>query len=97
MFLLKNSPKKVEDIKLVKAYYMVKKLKLSFVLSRLFSSFGKEFIREKLLGGKVSLRYLDMYKLGLLLEKQIPPFKKGLFMKFRSLVSLLGFPNAHKQ
>ncbi|MDY3520126.1 glycosyltransferase family 2 protein [Riemerella anatipestifer] len=71
-FLLKNSPKRVEDIKLVKAYYMVKKLKLNFILSRLFSSFGKEFLREKLLGGKVSLRYLDMYKLGLLLEKTNP-------------------------
>ncbi|AFR35306.1 glycosyltransferase family 2 protein [Riemerella anatipestifer] len=71
-FLLKNSPKKVEDIKLVKAYHVVKKLKLSFVLSRLFSSFGKEFLREKLLNGKASLRYLDMYKLGLLLEKTNP-------------------------
>ncbi|MCW0499138.1 glycosyltransferase [Riemerella anatipestifer] len=70
--LLKNSPKKVEDIKLIKACHVVKKLKLSFVLSRLFSSFGKEFLREKLLGGKVSLRYLDMYKLGLLLEKTNP-------------------------
>ncbi|MBT0526477.1 glycosyltransferase family 2 protein [Riemerella anatipestifer] len=70
--LLKNSPEKVENIKLVKAYHVVKKLKLSFVLSRLFSSFGKEFLREKLLGGKVSLRYLDMYKLGLLLEKTNP-------------------------
>ncbi|AGC39734.1 glycosyltransferase family 2 protein [Riemerella anatipestifer] len=70
--LLKNSPEKVENIKLIKAYYLVNKLKLSFVLSRLFSSFGKEFIREKLLGGKVSLRYLDMYKLGLLLEKTNP-------------------------
>ncbi|MDY3344995.1 glycosyltransferase family 2 protein [Riemerella anatipestifer] len=71
-FLLKNSPKKVEDIKLVKAYHLVKKLKLNSILSRLFSSLGKEFLREKLLGGKVSLRYLDMYKLGLLLEKTNP-------------------------
>ncbi|MDD1539051.1 glycosyltransferase family 2 protein [Riemerella anatipestifer] len=71
-FLLKNSPKRVEDIKLIKAYYLVNKLKLNSLLSRLFSSFGKEFLREKLLSGKVSLRYLDMYKLGLLLEKINP-------------------------
>ncbi|MDY3547815.1 glycosyltransferase family 2 protein [Riemerella anatipestifer] len=71
-FLLKNSSKRVEDIKLIKAYYLVNKLKLNSILSRLFSSFGKEFLREKLLSGKVSLRYLDVYKLGLLLEKTNP-------------------------
>ncbi|USL96383.1 glycosyltransferase family 2 protein [Riemerella anatipestifer] len=70
--LLKKSPKKVEDIKLIKAYHVVKKLKLNSILSRLFSSLGKEFLREKLLNGKASLRYLDVYKLGLLLEKINP-------------------------
>lgn len=62
----KLSPK-IAEVKLVKAYNQLSRasLKTLFIIS-----FGlrKDSIKKMLLKGNVNLRYLDLYKLGLLLE-----------------------------
>ncbi|EJL74652.1 glycosyltransferase family 2 protein [Chryseobacterium populi] len=59
---------KLSEVKLVKAYQMLDKQPLK-PLFRLFFGLRKERLKESLLKGNTGLRYLDFYKLGLLLEK----------------------------
>lgn len=59
---------KLSEVKLVKAYQMIEKQPLK-PLFRLFFGLRRERLKESLLKGNMSLRYLDFYKLGLLLEK----------------------------
>ncbi|MEY8758270.1 glycosyltransferase family 2 protein [Chryseobacterium tongliaoense] len=59
---------KLSEVKLVKAYQMIDKQPLK-PLFKVFFGLQKERLKESLLKGNTSLRYLDFYKLGLLLEK----------------------------
>ncbi|MBK1894721.1 glycosyltransferase family 2 protein [Chryseobacterium paridis] len=59
---------KLSEIKLVKIYNLIHNNPLKLLI-RLFFKFQKENIKKTLLKGKVNLRYLDYYKLGLLLQK----------------------------
>lgn len=60
---------KIQDIKLVKVYKKFKETGADFAFRKLFG-IRKKRIAAKLLSGQASLRYLDFYKLGLLLEKE---------------------------
>ncbi|MDN3695524.1 glycosyltransferase [Chryseobacterium tructae] len=59
---------KLSEVKLVRVYNELKKTPFKAVLGLLFN-IGEGSIRKKLSKGDVSLRYLDMYKLGILLRK----------------------------
>ena len=63
----KTAPK-IKDIKLVKAYHYLDKRGGARIFRRLFAV-RKAAIRNKLLQAECSLKYLDLYKLGLLTEK----------------------------
>ncbi|AZA81416.1 glycosyltransferase family 2 protein [Chryseobacterium lactis] len=58
---------KLSEVKLVKMYYKFKKMPFNAVFSFLFTM-GEGSVKRKLTKGNVSLRYLDIYKLGLLLR-----------------------------
>ncbi len=60
---------KIQDIKLVKVYRKFQQSGTGFAFKKLFAIRRKR-IAEKLISGEASLRYLDFYKLGLLLEKE---------------------------
>ncbi|WP_160138205.1 glycosyltransferase family 2 protein [Chryseobacterium sp. c4a] len=59
---------KLSEVKLVKAYNKLKNTPFKVVLGLLFN-IGEGGIKRKLSRGNVSLRYLDIYKLGLLFRK----------------------------
>lgn len=59
---------KIADVKLVKAYQVIKNISTHFWFKKLFD-LRREKTKQKLLKGNISLRYLDFYKLGLLFEK----------------------------
>lgn len=59
---------KISDVKLVKAYNQLNRASLRILFMKTFN-FRKDNLKKTLLKGNVSLRYLDLYKLGLLLEK----------------------------
>ena len=59
---------KLSEIKLVKAYHMISKMGLKGLFKLFFRS-KRAMIEKRLLKGQASLRYLDFYKLGLLLER----------------------------
>lgn len=67
--MIKNpkTRQKISEIKLVKAYNAMNASTI-FVFKKLFA-LRRRKIKEKLLQGNVNLRYLDFYKLGLLLEQ----------------------------
>lgn len=56
---------KLSEIKLVKAYNMIRKTGLT-VLFNVFFKLSRTTVEKKLLKGDMSLRYLDFYKLGLI-------------------------------
>ncbi|WP_261510580.1 glycosyltransferase family 2 protein [Chryseobacterium paludis] len=58
---------KLSEIKLVKAHNVMNKIGLKS-LFKFFFRMNKRRIEQSLLKGNVSLRYLDLYKLGLLLD-----------------------------
>ncbi|WKS95329.1 glycosyltransferase family 2 protein [Riemerella columbina] len=66
--LLERCPQTVEDIKLVRVSTFLKKIKMASVY-RWFFSKNKHQIKQRLLRNGGPLRLLDVYKLGLLLEK----------------------------
>ncbi|MEG0407689.1 MAG: glycosyltransferase family 2 protein [Bacilli bacterium] len=59
---------KLSEIKLVKAYESVCKKGLKFPVLILFNFFEK-FLKKNLLSGNPNLKFLDLYKLGLMLRK----------------------------
>lgn len=59
---------KLSEVKLVKLYNKLKNTPFKIVLGLLFNR-AEGNIKRKLLKGNVNLRYLDMYKLGLLFRK----------------------------
>lgn len=59
---------KLSEIKLVKAYESVRKKRLKFPVLILFSFFEK-CLKKNLLSENPNLRFLDLYKLGLMLRK----------------------------
>ncbi|WP_139421224.1 glycosyltransferase family 2 protein [Chryseobacterium mulctrae] len=59
---------KLSEIKLVKAYESVHKKELKFPVLILFNFFEK-FLKKNLLSGNPNLKFLDLYKLGLMLRK----------------------------
>lgn len=59
---------KLSEVKLVKLYNQLKKMPFK-VIPGLFFNLGERILKRKLLKGNVSLRYLDIYKLGLLFRK----------------------------
>lgn len=59
---------KLSEIKLVKAYESVRKKGLKFPCLILFSFFEK-ILKKNLLSGNPNLKFLDLYKLGLMLRK----------------------------
>ena len=59
---------KLSEIKLVKAYESVHKKGLKFPILILFNFFEK-FLKKNLLSGNPNLKFLDIYKLGLMLRK----------------------------
>lgn len=59
---------KLSEIKLVKAYESVHKKGLKFPVLILFYFFEK-FLKKNLLSGNPNLKFLDLYKLGLMLRK----------------------------
>lgn len=63
----KNSSFKVNDLKLSRAYLFLKKYKLIFIF-RLFFNMMQGLIVKQLKRGDVSLRYLDIFKLGTLIN-----------------------------
>lgn len=67
--MLLKEPKKAEKIKLVKAFQYSKKTKIDFVFLWFFKRYKNKIV-QKLSSGKASLYYLDIYKLGLMLEKE---------------------------
>lgn len=70
LFLMLTHPDvsgKIDDIRLVKAFRKVNNWGLSKAILLLFRVMRKS-VRNKLLEGNCNLRYLDFYKLGLLLE-----------------------------
>jgi glycosyltransferase involved in cell wall biosynthesis len=64
----KNLNAKLSEIKLVKAYESVNKKGLKFPVLILFYFFEK-FLKKNLLSVNPNLKYLDLYKLGLMLRK----------------------------
>lgn len=68
--MLKNKHlcERLSEVKLVKAYHVLKNQPLRFFF-KLFFSAGKGVLKDNLLKRTCSLRYLDFYKLGLLLER----------------------------
>lgn len=63
----KKSAFKVKDLKLSKAYLLLKKYRMVFAF-KLFFSIVQSFILKQLKKGDISLRYLDVYKLGTLVK-----------------------------
>lgn len=59
---------KLAEVKLVRIYNKLKDTPFKLLLSLLFN-IGESSIKKKLSKGNVSLRYLDLYKLGLLFRK----------------------------
>ncbi|SIS92565.1 Glycosyl transferase family 2 [Chryseobacterium ureilyticum] len=59
---------KLSEVKLVKLYNKLANSPLKFILN-IFFNIGEGGVKRKLSKGDVSLRYLDIYKLGLLLRK----------------------------
>lgn len=59
---------KLAEVKLVRIYNKLKDTPFKILLSLLFN-IGESSIKKKLSKGNVSLRYLDLYKLGLLFRK----------------------------
>ncbi|MBD3904928.1 glycosyltransferase [Chryseobacterium sp. Ch-15] len=59
---------KLSEIKLVKAYESVCKKRLKFPVLILFN-FIEKFLKKNLLSGNPNLKFLDLYKLGLMLRK----------------------------
>lgn len=59
---------KLSEIKLVKAYESVHKKGLKFPVLILFN-FLEKFLKKNLLSGNPNLKFLDLYKLGLMLRK----------------------------
>lgn len=71
LLLMLNNQKlrfKLLEIKLVKAYESVRKKRLKFPVLILFSFFEKR-LKKNLLSENPNLRFLDLYKLGLMLRK----------------------------
>lgn len=64
----KNLRSKLSEVKLVKIYYKLDKMPFKTVFSGLFR-IGERYVKKKLLKGNINLRYLDFYKLGLLIRK----------------------------
>ncbi|REC41735.1 glycosyltransferase family 2 protein [Chryseobacterium pennipullorum] len=64
----KNLYDKLSDVKLVRLYQQVNHTPFKAALKSLFAIVENR-IKENLLKGNVSLRYLDIYKLGLLIRK----------------------------
>lgn len=64
----RNTASKIEEIKVLKALRYMEKSGMSKWFLRLFEQ-RKEAARRKLLETECNLRYLDFYKLGLLMEK----------------------------
>ncbi len=68
-FLKENIlPQEIKKIRLIKAFYFLKTYYLTSVF-RIFFKFQKHRIKKLLLNREVNLKYLDIYKLGLLCEK----------------------------
>lgn len=59
---------KLSEVKLVKMYHKINRSFLNSVFLLLFKA-GEDRAKKKLLNGNIKLRYLDFYKLGLLLRK----------------------------
>ncbi|MDM1553949.1 MULTISPECIES: glycosyltransferase family 2 protein [Chryseobacterium] len=59
---------KLSEVKLIKLYNKLKRTPFSIILTPLFK-IGEGSIKRKLSQGNVNLRYLDIYKLGLLFRK----------------------------
>lgn len=59
---------KLSEVKLVKLYNKLANSPLKFILN-IFFNIGEGGVKRKLSKGEVSLRYLDIYKLGLLFRK----------------------------
>ncbi|WBV59319.1 glycosyltransferase [Chryseobacterium camelliae] len=72
--MLKNTKLRVklEEVKLVSLFNQIEKASLKTVFMKLFRIKEKR-LKKNLLKGNVSLRYLDFYKLGLLLKKMDRP------------------------
>ncbi|MCE3075190.1 glycosyltransferase family 2 protein [Chryseobacterium gwangjuense] len=68
--MLKNTKlrSKLEEVKLVRVFNQIEKTPLKTVFMKLFQ-IKEAGLKKTLLKGNVSLRYLDLYKLGLLLKK----------------------------
>ena len=64
----KNNPDFVEDMKLIKVYQKIKDKRLLSVYKNFFK-ISKSFLINKLYQENPNLRYFDLYKLGLLIEK----------------------------
>ena len=64
----KNNPDFVEDMKLIKVYQKIKDKRLLSVYKNFFK-ISKSFLINKLYQENPNLRYFDLYKLGLFIEK----------------------------
>ena len=64
----KNNPDFVRDMKLIKAYQKIKDKRLLSVYKNFFK-ISKSFLINKLHQENPNLRYFDLYKLGLFIEK----------------------------
>ncbi|KPE50581.1 glycosyltransferase family 2 protein [Chryseobacterium indologenes] len=65
----KNLRPKLTEVKLVRLYVKLYKTPFAFFIRVLLGNRGLKIVKETLLKGNVSLRYLDIYKLGLLFKK----------------------------
>ena len=66
--IYKNNPDFVEDMKLIKVYQKIKDKRLLSVYKNFFK-ISKSFLIKKLHQENPNLRYFDLYKLGLFIEK----------------------------
>ena len=66
--IYKNNPDVVEDMKLIKVYQKIKDKRLLSVYKNFFK-ISKSFLIKKLHQENPNLRYFDLYKLGLFIEK----------------------------
>lgn len=68
--MLKNEKlrSKLKEVKLVRIFNQIEKTPLKTVFMKLFQ-IKEESLKRTLLKGNINLRYLDLYKLGLLLKK----------------------------
>jgi len=60
---------KLAEVKLVRLYYQLYKTPFAFFIRIFLGNRGLNMVKKMLLKGNINLRYLDVYKLGLLFKK----------------------------